>query len=369
MLTTRFHKILLAVLAVQVMLALVFHMRSDTRAATKEVPLLVGFDAAKVTHVQVVGEGHTIDLVKTGPTWAIASAFNYPGESTKIGDALAPLAKIAAGDPITTKSDRHKQLGVDKDEPTRKLIITADGKTTTLFVGNAVGSHRVAVRIDGSDNVYAVAGLSASSFGTEPRAWADAQYLSIPREQITSVKVDKGGHTSELVITKPTVEQGSAAVPPPPGAPVYSAVLDGAPVTLAANEAINPAGVDAVLNDVANITLDAPADPKRDASAPVATITVANGTNTVILDVLDAGARYWVRQRGRDQAIELDKARLEAVLGMTREKLVHEQSKDAPPLASPAAPSGMEGFDPSQLPPGVTPEMLMQQLQQQQSAH
>ncbi|HEY4176266.1 MAG TPA: DUF4340 domain-containing protein [Kofleriaceae bacterium] len=360
---TRFHKILLGALAVQLLLAVVLHLRGDSHAAAKEVSLLPGFDAAKVVHLQVVGEGHTVDLTKTGAAWIVASSFNYPADASKVSDALSPLAKIAAAEPIATKSDRHKQLKVDKDDFTRKLIITTDGKPTTLFIGTNVGSHRVAVRLDGSDNVYAVGGLTATAFGTEAREWVDAQYVSIPRDEITSVKVEKGGHTTELTKSTPPIEQGSAAVPPPPGPASYSATIDGVPIALATDEAIDTVTVDPILNNLANITMDSPADPKRDATAPLATITVTKASGPVVLDVNDAGARYWVRQRGREQAIELDKARLDAVLGMSREKLVHKPSKDAPP---PQAPSGMPNLDGAQLPPGVTPEMLMQQLQQRQ---
>ena len=50
---TRFHKILIAALGVQLVLAVIVLTRGDDSAALREHPLVPGFDAAKVTRLQV----------------------------------------------------------------------------------------------------------------------------------------------------------------------------------------------------------------------------------------------------------------------------------------------------------------------------
>src|ERR1041385_2195322 len=116
---TRFHKILIAALAVQLVLAVIVLTRGDDSAALKEHPIVSGFDAAKVTRLQVFGNpankpeagkpaAKPIDLVKRDANWVLASGFDYPVEQTKVNDVLSPIAKLAASAPIATQASRPR---------------------------------------------------------------------------------------------------------------------------------------------------------------------------------------------------------------------------------------------------------------------
>src|SRR4051794_14359900 len=102
---TRFHKILLAVLAAQIVLVLVVLTRGGD-APVKDHVLVPGFDAAKLTRLQVFGapDAKPLDLVKRDAGWVVASAFDYPVDASRISDAVAPIAKLAAGAPIATQA-------------------------------------------------------------------------------------------------------------------------------------------------------------------------------------------------------------------------------------------------------------------------
>ena len=165
---TRFHKILIAILAVQLVLVAFVLTRGDDTAALKEHPILPGFDAAKVTRLQVFGapeakpeaksdakpEAKPIDLKKQGTSWVLASAFDYPVDQAKVTDALSPIAKLAAAAPIATQASRHKQLHVADDDFERKLVMTLDGKDITLYIGGSAGARRTAVRIGGDESFW-----------------------------------------------------------------------------------------------------------------------------------------------------------------------------------------------------------------------
>ena len=60
---TRFHKILIAALAVQLALVAFVMTRGDDTGALKEHPILTGFDAAKVTRLQVFSGADAISLI------------------------------------------------------------------------------------------------------------------------------------------------------------------------------------------------------------------------------------------------------------------------------------------------------------------
>jgi len=353
---TRFHKILIAALAVQLVLVVFVMTRGDDSAALKEHPILTGFDAAKVTRLQVFSgqDAKPVDLVKRDAGWVLASGFDYPVDQAKVTDVLSPVAKLAAAAPIATQASRHKQLHVADTELERKLVITVGGKDVTLYIGSSAGARRTAVRIGGDDKVFAVTGISAAAVGSEPRQWVDASYVKLTRDDIAKVSVQRDATTVELARPAPPSAapagpgSGSAAgsaapPPPPPPAEHWSAVVRGAPITLATGESLDDAAIDRLVGQVATIDLRSPADPKRDASKPTATITIerkASGAATpapTILDVIADGDAYWVHDRSLPRAVLVDKARIDDAVGVDRDKLV---KKPAPPAAVPPPGAG-----------------------------
>lgn len=406
---TRFHKILIAALAVQLVLAVIVLTRGNDSAALKEHTLLPGFDAAKVTRLQVFAPDTSksdaakdakdakatskpLDIVKRDSNWVLASSFDYPVEQTKVTDVLSPIAKLAAAAPIATQASRHAQLKVADTDFERKLVITADGKDITLYIGSPAGSRRTAVRIGGDDKVYAVTGITAFTAGSEPRSWIDTAYVKIPRDEVGRLIVARDDRKVELTKSAPPPPAGAGSgsgsgsgagsgsgsgdgttVPPPspPAAEHWSASIGGAPVTLAAGESIDEASIERLVNAAATIDLTAPADPKRDASKPTATITIERktvGTSTpapTVIDVIADGNSYWVHDRSLPRAGLVDKARLDELIGVDRDKVVKKPPPPpAPPgkgagsgsaAAVPGLPPGMPGLPPGMAHPPVAP--------------
>jgi len=356
---TRFHKVLIALLVVQLVLVVIVMTRGDDTGSLKEHLVLSGFDATKVTRIQIFASATAkpVDLVKRDAAWVLASGFDYPVEATKVTDLLSPIAKMSAAAPIATQAGRHKQLHVADADFERKLVITSEGKDLTLYIGSQAGPRRMAVRVGGTDNVFGVTGVSAAGAGGEARQWVDPVYAKIPNEEIAKITVQRDGKTVELV--RPAAPEvpagagsgsagsGSSAVPPPPSPPQHwSPTIAGAPIALATGESLDDAAIDRLVGQVATIDLSSPADPKRDASKPTATITIDRkpaGSATpapVIIDVIADGESYWVHDRAVPRAVLVDKSRLDDVLSVERDKLV---KKPAPPAPSPAAGAAKPG--------------------------
>jgi|GEM_PF-3499940 len=343
---TRIHKILMAILAVQLVLVVLVLTRSDDEVAVKERPIVAGFDAAKVTRLQIFagqGGGKPIDLVKRDAGWVMASSFDYPVDAARVTDALGPIGKASAAAPIATQAARHKQLHVADGDFERKLVVTVNGKDVTLYLGTPAGARRTAARIGGSDDVFGVAGLAPGTFSSEPSAWVDPTYLKVPLEEVAKIAIQREGSAPVVLVAPPAAAapaegSGSAA---PAVAGKWTATVAGAPIVLAAGESIDDAAIQRIASDAATILLSAPADPKRDAAKPTATITFERKTGApTVVDGIADGASYWVHDRSSPRAVLVDKARLETVVGAARDKLV---TKPAPPTtqsATPAAPQG-----------------------------
>jgi hypothetical protein len=93
--------------------------------------------------------------------------------------------------------------------------------------------------------------------------------------------------------------------------------------------------IDRVIEAARTIELAAPADAKRDASVPTATITLtkkASGAVVVVDVIADGPDRYWVHDRAQPHAVVVDKARLDAVVEVAVEKIV----KKPEPAEAPA---------------------------------
>lgn len=344
---TRFHKILIGLLVVQIGLAVYTSSRGEHAAPAREKPLLVGYDAGAVTRLQVQasGGGAPIDLVKRDAGWVLASQFDYPADATKVSDALGALGRMAAAEPIATRAGRHHQLEVDDATFQRKLIVTAGGKDRTVYLGGPAGARRIAVRTDG-DRVYAVAGLSTYTFGADARSWIDPAYVKIAKDDVARLTVTRGAGKLEVArAPAPPAPAANPGEPPPPPPPAtWTVTLDGAPIALATGETLDTAAIDTLLDRATNVQLSAPADPARPAPTPTATITIernASGTTTpapTVIDVVADGDGYWVHERGAARAARVDEANLDGVLTATRATFVKAPAPPTPPPA-PGAPS------------------------------
>ncbi len=342
---TRFHKILIGLLAVQIMLVIIVLTRGEQGPATPR-PVLAGFDAANATRLQVFSNGKpTLDLVKRDANWVVASSFGYPVDATKITDALTPLAKMTATDPIATQAARHKQLKVADNDFERKLVITMGGKAVTLFVGAPSGSRRNAVRIGGEQRVFGVSDVSPYLFSAEPRQWVNSKYVDIPKEEITKIVIEREGSVVELVRPAEAPQPAGSGQPVPPPQPAWTVTIAGVPVTPVAGESLNKEAIEKLVTSVATIDLVTPGDPKRDASKPTATITIdrkATGAATpapMVLELIASDSNYWVHERGREQAAMVEAIRIDETVKVDRTKLITKPP--APPAApDPAAKSG-----------------------------
>ena len=321
MILRKLHKILIGALVVQVALVFAVLSRGDDYAVKKPEPLLAGFDAAKVGKLTVYGKDATKPAVvvdKRGASWVVTSAFDYPASTDKANELLASLGKLAVAAPIATQPSRYKQLRVDDAEFERKLVVAIDGKDTTLYVGGPDRSRRTAVRLGGDANVYAVSGIDAWTIGQTPRDWVDPSYVKLVKDELASVEILRDG--KRYVFER----DGDK----------WKVAIDSTPLALAAGESLDTAAIEHIVEDARTIDLAAPADPKRDASAPTATITLTKkqAAAPVVVDVIADGERYWVHDRARPQAVFVEKARLDAAVEVTMEKVVKK------PEPAPAAP-------------------------------
>lgn len=391
----RLSKILLGVLVVQLAILAVVLSVSGEQRPSRPQPLLAGFDAAKVTRVQifpakddqagVTAQPPTppIDLVKRGESWVVASSHDYPALSTPITDLLSKLGGLTHAGAIARGAARAKQLGVADEDYQRKVVLTIGGKDVALLVGNPVGSRQTAVRLGSDAAVMAVSNLSPWAIDAQLRTWVTPTYAEVPRDQISQVLVQRDGQSVQLL------KDGGQ----------WKVQVDGAPVVPAAGEVVDQAVVDEVLGQVSNVELTAVADPKAAEGKVKATISVwtaapapapgadvpaagsaagaaagsgsaaaappaapavgSSAAPALVFTVVERAASFVVNKRGATHAVEVDGGRLRATVELSSAKLLKKESKPAAPApgaaAAPAAAAPGPALAPDQVPGLVSP--------------
>lgn len=180
--------ILLATLVAQSALAVVTWWPSAP-AVTDPVPLVPGGNAITALTITPQGDdAEPVDLVAEDGRWFVASSHRYPADPDKVAEVLDMLAGAQLRTPIATQAIHHDTLKVGEHSADKQLRWTADGETATWWVG-AAARQAVHLRKDGTDDVYAVTGLSAWSIRDTARAYLPNQILQIDPAQITSLAI------------------------------------------------------------------------------------------------------------------------------------------------------------------------------------
>jgi Domain of unknown function (DUF4340) len=403
----KLNRILVGVLGLQLLLVLFVYLRGDDSGIGSLDPILPGLAGDKVERVRIFDRTTpdpnesaedkaarakqagkpAIDLVKKGEAWALASHFDYPVEEQKVSDLIDKIEGMRSRAPIASGKARQRQLEVADDYFQRKVVLTIGGKETTFFVGSSAGQRQASVRIAGSDEVHGVTGLTAFGVGAQASAWVDTGYVDLQTDRIASFDVvnAKGSFHFERAADGKQwqASSGGQAIAPPAGME------------------LNKGEIEKLVNRVGKIYLSEPADAKRAIDKPLATVTVRLKAEPPALGsdeegegegAADAGAaesvstaetaeervieiaasdkkdRYYVREKGRAQAVLVDALSITDLVEVSRDRLVQkigekkepaegEGGMEGMPPGMEGLPPGMEGLPPGMegLPPGMAP--------------
>jgi hypothetical protein len=199
---TMTNKILAGVLAVQIALGALTWMPSG-EGPTEAVDL-VSFKLDAITELEVTGRvdpasdeaPEKVHLRKEGAHWALISSEGYPADPSKVETVLTSLSELQVRRPIATQAANHATLDVSDTKNTRRVVVKAGAEQVELLLGAATG-QAANVRRAGSDDVFAVRGVSAWSIGDTARRYFEASYAKSDKDEVNSftVKNAQGTHT------------------------------------------------------------------------------------------------------------------------------------------------------------------------------
>jgi hypothetical protein len=319
----RTQRILAVVLGLQIVLiAVVFWPRAGEVQAGEA--LLGSLDTAQVTRIIIDDtDGNSITLVKSGGTWVLPDADDYPAQADKIETMLQNLAGIETNRLITRTAASHERLGVAADEYERRIRLEGSGgASAVLYVGTSSGVGATHVRLDGQDEVFLTGEINSFDVGASPSNWIDTAFVSLPGDQVTGMVLENANGTYEF--EKDAVSGEWSLIDMPEGRQLNSSQVTSLANRLATLRMLQPLGK----QEQTEYGLDKP-------NAIVTLVaTDENGATTTYTIEVGAisteGDNYFVRSSGSDYIVLIAGSSLDDVVNDALEDFLQEVSTPTP---------------------------------------
>jgi hypothetical protein len=189
---TRRNQILAGVLLLQlVLVGWMFWPRKATTAGAGK-SLFPGIEADRIVKLIVHdAQGESVELARQPSGWVLSGADDFPCTQDKVSTFLTKLLALKTDRMVTQTSSSHKQLKV-ADGAFERLVEfeLTDGTSHKLYLGTSAGTQSSHMRADTANEVYLSQNLSAYEVGAYATAWIDANYLSVPQDQIAVLTLE-----------------------------------------------------------------------------------------------------------------------------------------------------------------------------------
>jgi hypothetical protein len=181
---------LLALLSLQLLLALGLRLRETGMAAPSAPTSLLAFTPEDVTRVRIEGvggaDGVTLKRAENAQ-WVLADPVNFPVAPSKVDQLLSQLAGLKRPLPIATSAEARKRFKLTDDGFERRLTLEGkDGPLATLLIGDSPGFRRLFARPANDPAVYDLT-LTLSDFSARRDDWLDPGLLRLEQERIARI--------------------------------------------------------------------------------------------------------------------------------------------------------------------------------------
>ncbi len=176
--------LLLLVLLV-VLVGIYWLVQSKEPVAPPDRPF-VSVDSAQVTSLRIETATDTVALAKRGGGWMLTYPREFPATVRTIDMALGKFAEMKKLSLITNKPDRFNEFQVS-DSAGTKVTVEAAGKTTVFYLGKGGPTATTCyARLDGSNDVWEIAGNQTPTFKRSARDWRDKSISEINRDNFVA---------------------------------------------------------------------------------------------------------------------------------------------------------------------------------------
>jgi hypothetical protein len=220
---TRAHKLLAALLAVQVILLVIARGPwAGNRGRTESGPLLPELESVTAQKIEIEdADGKSVVLEREGQAWALETQGGYPADTSRVRQLLTDLAAARKGRPVVSSGRYHKALKVADGAFERRVRLwdgTDRSPRVELYVGTSPSYQASNVRRGGDDRVFEASGINAFDLSAAPDAWVDRNLVSVSSGDVTAIEVKNRGGRFALEkrdgvwkVTQPAARAGRTA--------------------------------------------------------------------------------------------------------------------------------------------------------------
>jgi len=188
----RTNLMLAVLLAVQVVLLAVSVVTTTGTESRTVEPILSGIASADVERLLIADNlENEMTFARGDGGWVLPDADDFPLDGAKIEDTLAKLAAMDTRRLVAANPANFARLEVKDDDFRRRISLQAGGSSTVLYLGGSGGANTVYVRRADENAVYLGSGLSSWELSTQVSTWLDADYVSVPGDDVLEITVTR----------------------------------------------------------------------------------------------------------------------------------------------------------------------------------
>jgi len=194
----RGNRILAAVLAVQVVAAIVLFLPTVTgNQEPTGGPLLKDFNSDDVIGLIIHDNANNeLDLAKNGSNWILPKVDNFPVTATTVSSFLDKLKALQTNRLIAQNPSSQSRLHVAPDQYERLVEIQqSSNKVTRLYIGTSGGTNATHMRVDDEAQIFLTSGLASTDAATTASSWVNTTYYSVTQDSISGLTIKNGNGT------------------------------------------------------------------------------------------------------------------------------------------------------------------------------
>ena len=194
------NQILAIALIVQLVIAGIVYFPETGKTAAVGGPLIEDFSPDSVTQLVFHdAEGEELVIMRNQDgEWVLPDADDFPAQTTQIDTFLAKIAGLTNDRLIAQSRSSHSRLGVAENNYEAMVEIEQGQQRNRLYVGTTAGANATHMRVDDSDTVYLVGGLTSWEASPRIGLWIDTLYFSFPQEAAIHLTLENANGVFEF---------------------------------------------------------------------------------------------------------------------------------------------------------------------------
>lgn len=161
--------------------------------------LFKSFDPAAAATIEISAPGSATRLEKEGGSWVVAGPGRFRADQKAVGELLARVDTLAAGEVASVNPSRRGLFGVDSTG-VQVAISGAAGPMARFWVGGSTPDFSgLYLRVEGRDEVYPVSRITRFQFDRGQQTWRDRRIVPVEAEEIRRMELSWADTTVTLV--------------------------------------------------------------------------------------------------------------------------------------------------------------------------